>query len=145
MRQFEFFKNKMEILHFPYKQLTFYLKLEVTFKLCVLNFALLHVKIVNQGRARRNHSSRGNNLKYQNHFTHLLFECVTWPGSGKRNKLGHFFVAAQLINRLMQADNGSLVLFSTAYQCPEFKFRFLFFRLQMLRFSALCGQILKKF
>ena len=65
MRQFEFFKNKMEILHFPYKQqqLTFYLELEVTFKLCVLNFALLHVKIVNQGRTGRNYSSLGDNLK----------------------------------------------------------------------------------
>ena len=29
--------------------------------------------------------------------------------------------------------------------CPEFKFMFLFFRLQMLHFSALCGQIWQKF
>ena len=30
-------------------------------------------------------------------------------------------------------------------QCPEFKFRFVFFCLQMLCFSALCGQIWKFF
>ena len=30
-------------------------------------------------------------------------------------------------------------------QCPEFKFRFVFFRLQMLRFSALCGPNEQKF
>ena len=30
-------------------------------------------------------------------------------------------------------------------QCPEFKFRFVFFPLPMLRFSALCGQIRQKF
>ena len=30
-------------------------------------------------------------------------------------------------------------------QCPEFKFRFVFFRLQMFRFTALCGQIWQKF
>ena len=53
------------LTHFIYQQLTSYLKLEVTFKLCVLHFALFHVKIVNQGRARRNHSSRGDNLKEQ--------------------------------------------------------------------------------
>ena len=30
-------------------------------------------------------------------------------------------------------------------QCPEFKFRFIFFRLQMLRFSAHCGPNEQKF
>ena len=30
-------------------------------------------------------------------------------------------------------------------QSPEFKFRFVFFRLQMLRFSALCGPHEQKF
>ena len=30
-------------------------------------------------------------------------------------------------------------------QSPEFKFRFVFFRLSMLRFSALCGPNEKKF
>ena len=30
-------------------------------------------------------------------------------------------------------------------QCPEFKFRFVFFRLQMLRFSALCEPNEQKF
>ena len=29
--------------------------------------------------------------------------------------------------------------FANHYQSPEFKFRFVFFCLQMLRFSALCG------
>ena len=33
----------------------------------------------------------------------------------------------------------------TCEQSPEFKFRFVFFRLQMLRFSALCGQIWQNF
>ena len=31
------------------------------------------------------------------------------------------------------------------YQCPEFKFRFVLFHLQMLRFSALCGPNDQKF
>ena len=42
---------------------------------------------------------------------------------------------AQKANRDRVADN----------QCPEFKFRLVFFRLQMLRFSALCGQIWQNF
>ena len=33
----------------------------------------------------------------------------------------------------------------TYLHSPEFKFRFVFFRLQMLRFSALCGPNLQKF
>ena len=56
---------------------------------------------------------------------------------------------------LKQEGNGPIIPASTRAmrnrhvvlydQSPEFKFRFVFFRLQMLRFSALCGPNEQKF
>ena len=41
----------------------------------------------------------------------------------------------------LQYKDKSNVAYSANNQSPEFKFRFVFFHLQMLHFSALCGQI----
>ena len=51
---------------------------------------------------------------------------------------------ASLSNLMLNGPRWGVI--RTCYlQCPEFKFKFIFFHLQMLRFSAFCGPNEQKF
>ena len=59
---------------------------------------------------------------------------------------GPHFTCKDVMHRAESAETIKTVLRDVSHvQCPEFKFRFVFFPLQKLRFSALCKQIWQQF